>query len=81
MPREAPPWRSPASSSWDGRAYSWQRLVELRRRQLEAWKAARGAQPALFELKDDCRPAAERTAAGRYREPTLFSLIAGRGDQ
>ena len=59
----------------DGHAFSWQRLCELRRQQLEAWKAAQARQPALFELKDDCRPAAERTAAGRYQEPTLFSLI------
>jgi hypothetical protein len=27
----------------------------------------------LFELKEDCRPAAERTAAGRFVEPTLFA--------
>jgi hypothetical protein len=57
----------------DGRAFSWQRLCELRRQQLEAWKAAQPSQPALFELRDDCRPAAERTAAGRYECPTLFS--------
>jgi hypothetical protein len=62
----------------DGHAYSWQLLCELRRRQLEAWDAAQPKQPALFELKDDCRPAAERTAASRYREPTLFALIADR---
>jgi hypothetical protein len=31
-------------------------------------------QPVLFELKEDCRPVSERTAAGRYREPSLFSL-------
>ena len=30
-------------------------------------------QLALFELKEDCRPAAERTAAGRYREPTFWA--------
>jgi hypothetical protein len=59
----------------DGHAFSWQRISELRRRQLEAWKAARGEQPALFELKDDCRPQAERTAAGRYLEPSLFALM------
>jgi hypothetical protein len=29
-------------------------------------------QLTLFELKDDCRPEAERTAAGRYLDPTLF---------
>jgi hypothetical protein len=57
----------------DGHALSWQRLCDLRRQQLDAWKAAQPSQPALFDLKDDCRPEAERTAAGRYREPTLFA--------
>ncbi len=56
----------------DGHAYSWQRLAELRRQQLEAWRAAEVLQPALFELREDHRPAAERTAGGRYREPSLF---------
>jgi hypothetical protein len=37
---------------------------------------AMARQLALFELKDDCRPQAERTAAGRFREPTLFALMA-----
>jgi hypothetical protein len=60
----------------DGHGYSWQQLCELRRQQLEAWKAAQPSQPALFELKNDCRPEAERTVAGRYREPSLFSRIA-----
>jgi hypothetical protein len=60
----------------DGHAFSWQRLCELRRQQLEEWKAAQPSQPALFELRDDCRPAAERTAAGRYQEPSLFAFIA-----
>jgi hypothetical protein len=49
----------------DGHAVSWQRLCELRRQQLAAWKAAQCEQASLFELKDDCRPVAERTAAGR----------------
>jgi hypothetical protein len=31
-------------------------------------------QPALFELRDDYRPQAARTAAGRYREPSLLDL-------
>jgi hypothetical protein len=60
----------------DGHAFSWQRLVELRRTQLEAWRAEQARQFTLFELKDDCRPEAERTAAGRYREQTLLGLIA-----
>ncbi len=57
----------------DGRAHSWQALCDLRRQQLEAWRAAQPRQLALFELKNDTRPVAERTAAGRYREPTLFA--------
>jgi hypothetical protein len=64
----------------DGHAYSWQAVCEARRRQLEAWRAAQARQLALFELRDDCRPAAERTPAGRYLEPTLFAGLAERGD-
>jgi hypothetical protein len=60
----------------DGHAYSWQQLCELGRAQLEAWKAVQPKQPTLFELREDCRPAAEQTAAGRYREPTLFAAMA-----
>jgi hypothetical protein len=62
----------------NGRAFSWQRLCELRRQQLEAWKAAEARQLALFELKDDCRPATERTAARRFCEPTLFAVMPTR---
>jgi hypothetical protein len=29
-------------------------------------------QPTLFPLKEDARPVAARTAAGRYYEPGLF---------
>ncbi len=58
-----------------GHAYRWQELCELRRQQLAAWKATEARQLALFELKDDCRPASERTASGRYQEPTLFAKI------
>jgi hypothetical protein len=61
----------------DGHALSWQRLVELRRQQLEAWRAEQCRQLTLFELKQDCRPAAERTAERRYREPILPGLRAG----
>jgi hypothetical protein len=65
----------------DGHAYSWQRLCELRRQQLEAWRLSQPEQPALFALKADCRPATEQTAAGRYFEPTLFADLARRGDE
>lgn len=61
----------------DGHAFSWQRLLELRRQQLEAWHAEQCRQLALFELKEDCRPESERTAAGRFLEPTLFAQTTG----
>ncbi|TXL75130.1 hypothetical protein FHP25_14690 [Vineibacter terrae] len=63
----------------EGRAYSWRALLEARRVQLEAWEAAQSRQPALFALKVDCRPQPERSAAGRYREPTLLALLRERG--
>lgn len=56
----------------DGHAFSWRRLCELRRQQIEAWDKAEARQPALFELKTDCRPRSERTAAGRDRQPSLL---------
>ena len=59
----------------DGHAFSWHRLCDLRRQQMEAWKKAEGKQPALFELRIDCRPQAARTAAGRYREPSLLDGV------
>ena len=36
-------------ASW---GYSWQQLCELRRQQLEAWRAEQARQLALFELRD-----------------------------
>jgi hypothetical protein len=60
----------------DGHAFSWQRLLDLRREQLAAWHAAQHRQPTLFELKEDCQPVAERTGAGRYREPTFLDLMS-----
>lgn len=59
----------------EGRAYSWRALLELRRAQREAAKAARGTQLTLFELRNDRRPAAERSAAGRYTEPGLLDRL------
>jgi len=56
----------------DGHAVSWSRVREKRREMLEAAKALADCQPALFELVDDHKPAAQRTAADRYRTPSLF---------
>ena len=52
----------------DGKRYSWRDILALRREQRQPALP----QPTLFELKDDSRPAAARTANGRYAEPTLF---------
>ena len=54
----------------DGKRYLWRDLLQLRRDQLAA--IAKAEQPALFELRDDSRPAPERSAAGRYLQPGLF---------
>ena len=59
----------------EGRAYSWRGLVALRKAQLETWRKAQGEQPTLFKLIEDCRPKAERSAAGRYAEPSLLAFL------
>ncbi|MEA2951919.1 MAG: hypothetical protein QOJ96_1439 [Alphaproteobacteria bacterium] len=59
----------------DGHAFSWKRLCELRRDQLEAARKAEAAQLALFEAREDVRPSSERTAALRYLEPGLLELL------
>ena len=65
--------KAPETIVIGGRAYSWRAILELRRNQLEAWKVAQAVQPALFDLKDDHRPKPERSAASRYREPSLLT--------
>jgi hypothetical protein len=68
-----PPMRSAPPTTCTGstrRTYSWRWLCESRRRQLDAWKAARPQQPALFDLKDDSRPAWEHNAA-----PSLLAWL------
>ena len=58
----------------DGKRFAWRDLLQRRREQLVA--AAKVEQPFLFELKEDhADPRPERSAAGRYREPSLFSLL------
>ena len=60
----------------DGKRFLWRELLQRRREQVAA---ARVEQPALFEMKEDCRPVPERTAAGRYSEPRL--LKQGRNER
>ena len=47
----------------DGKRFVWRDLLQRRREQLAAEKTE---QPALFEIKRDCRPIPARTATGRY---------------
>ncbi len=47
----------------DGKRYLWRDLMALRRAQA----TPRVTQPTLFELRDDHRPAGERSAAERYQ--------------
>jgi hypothetical protein len=55
----------------DGHRHLWRDLVALRRTQA----TPPAQQPTLFPLHDDCRPLAERSAAERYREPSLFTVL------
>ena len=57
----------------DGKRYLWGDLLQLRREQLKAF--ARAETPPLFELRLDRRPEQQRTAAGRYQEPSLFARL------
>jgi hypothetical protein len=57
----------------DGRCFAWRDFLQRRREQLAA--TAKVEQPVLFELKEDRRPASQRSTAGRYREPDLLLLI------
>ena len=67
----------PAFIEIDGRRFAWKELV--RRRQEQLRDARRNTQLALFELREDARPTHDRTAAGRYSEPNLFSLLSREG--
>jgi hypothetical protein len=56
----------------NGQRVAWIEIVRLRKEQREQTHAK---QLALFELKEDARPATERSAAQRYLEPSLFTLL------
>ena len=55
----------------DGRRYLWRDVGALRRAQTQPVTT----QPTLFPVHEDRRPRSQRTAAGRYHEPTLFAVI------
>jgi hypothetical protein len=57
--------------------------TKFQRRILVALRRAQATPPAqpptLFPLREDCRPAGERNAAERYREPSLFTVLDRNG--
>lgn len=57
----------------EDKAYVWRELVKMRREQLRAH--ARQKQPTLFEMREDYRPEAERSASDRYLQPSLLALL------
>jgi len=57
----------------DGKRYPWRDILQLRREQKVAF--AQAEHPALFEIKLDRRPEPERSATGRYLEPSLFTRL------
>jgi hypothetical protein len=61
----------PRSIEIEGRRHLWRDLVALRRAQA----TPPAQQPTLFPVREDCRPLGERTAAERYREPSLFTVL------
>ncbi len=61
----------PAFIVIDGKRYLWRDILKLRREQK---KATRQRQLILFDLREDSRPASQRTVEGRYSEPTLFRI-------
>jgi hypothetical protein len=61
----------------DGKRLLWREIVLRRREQLKV--ATKAVQAAFFELKDDTRPTCERTAARRYLEPSLSTLLDAEG--
>jgi hypothetical protein len=67
---------SPKFINIEGRRYLWRDIVKLRQERCRAAAEAAGIQPPLFELREDFRPLAERTAASRYLEPSLFSVLS-----
>ena len=53
----------------DAKVYDWKDIRRLGREQIQA---ARKPQLTLFRLKEDARPASQRSVEGRYTEPLLF---------
>ena len=62
----------------DGKRFLWRELLQRRREQVAA--AARVEQPALFELKEDCRPVRAHRRRTLQRAQPVQPARAGRPD-
>lgn len=58
----------------DGKRSLWRDLLQKRRQQRQEAQI-QAEQPTLFALREDRRPVPERRAAGRYLQPSLFTLL------
>ncbi len=63
----------PTTIVLDGKRHLWADILRLRQEQCAAATSAR--QLPLFDLIDDARPVKQRTATGRYVEPSLFTRL------
>ncbi len=63
----------PTTIVLDGKRHLWADILRLRQEQCVAATHAR--QLLLFNLVDDSRPVKQRTATGRYVEPSLWTLL------
>lgn len=55
----------------DGKTYRWRDINRAYKEQRAEERKSK-SQPTLFELVDDARPKSQKTATGRFQEPTLF---------
>ena len=55
----------------DGKRYLWRDILKIRREQVKQERQTR--QPISFVMHNDARPVSQRSADGRYSEPTLFN--------
>jgi hypothetical protein len=59
----------------DGHAFNWQRICDLRRAQLEAWRADQTRQLTLFKLTPSAPPAVINAIVGALH---LWGALSGR---
>jgi hypothetical protein len=64
------------SPRWRGHAYRWQEICELRRRQLEAWKAAQHRQRFSIKRASFVKPYRHQFRLLRFASKLAFFGLA-----